>query len=134
MNERILTTLLSKYLKLHPPKDTTTYEIKYIKGNSFRFSSVQPHQIQGLLASLEGLGHKISDSPIYTGSKNRFTFKKPFDYVFIKAKNAFITPIFYKERKYKKVFLIPIKEFVKFKGKSIKITVLEEMKFETFLL
>lgn len=134
MQERQLTTEFAKYLKEHPRQDTETYEIKMVKAGSFRLSSVQPHQIEGLLASLGGLGHKISDSPIYAGSKNRFTFKKPFDYVMIIARRAYLVPIFYKPRRYKKVFLIPVKEFIKFEGKSIKMSRLEEMGFESFYL
>ena len=105
-----------------------------VKGNSFSLKSVQPHQVLGLQTSLEALGYKISDSPIYAGSKTRFTFKKPFDYVFIKAKRAYVTPIFYKPRKYKEVFLIPIQEFIKFSGKSVKMADLEKCGFEHFYL
>lgn len=130
MNERTLTTIFSKYLKEHPRSDTETYEIKYVKGNSFRLSSVQPHQIQGLETSLEALGYKISDSPIYSGSLNRFTFKKPFDYVYIKAKRAYVVPIFYKSRHYKKAFLIPVDIFKKLPSKSVKMAQLEKMKIE----
>lgn len=133
MNERQLTTLFSKYIKLHPRQDTETYEIKYVKARSFNPKVVKEHQVKGLLASLEGLGHKISDSPIYEGSKNRFTFAKPFDYVLIKARRAYVVPIFYSPRLYKKVFLIPVKEFLKFE-KSIKMDVLETMGFESFYL
>lgn len=122
MTERLLTTLFSKFLKEHPLDHSATFEIKMCKGKSFVFSSVRDHQVKGLLDSLNGLGHKISDSPIYKGSRSRFTFKKPFDYLYIKAKRAYVVPIFYSARHYKVAYLIPIQEFVELakKGKSIK--------------
>lgn len=134
VTERQLTTIFSKYLKSHPRSCTECYELKMVKGQSFALKSVQPHQVLGLQTSLEALGYKISDSPIYAGSKNRFTFKKPFDYVYIKASNAYVVPIFYKPRTYKKAFLIPVQEFVKFTGTSIKMSELETRGFENFYL
>jgi len=111
MTERQLTTELQKYFKLHPLNETVTMEIKMVKG-SFTFKSVQPHQIAGLEASLNGLQHKISDSPWGTTDKFRFTFKKPFDLVFIKANVAFVIPIFYVPHKVKTAVLIPVQSFV----------------------
>lgn len=114
MTERQLTTELQKYFKVNPLGKTVTMEIKMVKG-SFAFNSVKPHQIDGLLASLQGLQHKISDSPIYEGSKNRFTFKKPFDLIYIKADSAYVIPIFYVPHKVKTAVLIPIENFIAFK-------------------
>lgn len=127
MTERALTSLFSKFLKSHPREDTECYEFKMVKANTFNFKTVKEHQVLGLMTSLEGLWHKISDSPIYSGMKTSFTNSKPFDAVFIKAKRAYVVPIFYKERKYKRAFLIPIKEFVRLTKtrKSIKMTELE---------
>lgn len=105
-----------------------------VKGQSFAFSFVKLHQIAGLENSLEGMGYKISDAPIFAGSKTRFTFKKPFDFVYIKARHAYVVPIFYKPHNYKKVFLIPIDKFVKLKGKSIRMPDLEKLNFQTFYL
>lgn len=127
MTERILTTELQKYFKNNPLSETCTFEIKMVKG-SFAFNSVQPHQIEGLEASLRGLQHKISDSPIYEGSKNRFTFKKPFDLIYIMADYAFVVPIFYVPHKVKTAVLIPVQEFVKLKETHPKKSIhLEEL-------
>lgn len=134
MTERILTTLFSKFLKDHPLDYSATFEIKMCKGSRFDLSQVKEHQIKGLQDSLSGLGHKISDSPIYKGSHNRFTFKKPFDYIYVKAKRAYVVPIFYKPRCYKKVYLIPVSVFSTFEGKSIKMSKLDEYNFESFYL
>lgn len=105
-----------------------------VKGNTFPFKSVKEHQVAGLLKALEGFWYKISDSPIFAGMNSRYTAQKPFDGIYIKAKKAFVTPIFYKERRYKKVFLIPIQEFIKLEGKSIKFGELEKTKFESFYI
>lgn len=128
MTERSLTTIFSNYLKEHSRDFTETYEFKMVKGLSFPFKSVQPHQIIGLQQSKLGLWYKIQDSP-FGGNNQRFTSKKPFDGIWMKASEAFVVPIFYKERKYKKAFLIPIEEFLKFQGTSIKLTELESREF-----
>ena len=137
MNERSLTTLFGKYLEKHPRQDTETYEIKMCRG-SLAFSQVQPHQIDGLQASLAGLWYKISDSTWGTTEKHRFTFKKPFDGIFIKSKRAYVVAIFYSPRKYKAAVLIRVEEFIKlrdtWKKKSIKLEELDKFKFETFYL
>jgi len=138
VTERQLTTEFSKYLKLHPRKETEVYEFKMIKSKSFPLASVKEHQIAGLEDALEGLWHKISDSPIFAGMNSKFTKQKPFDAVFIKAKNAYVVPIFYEPRKFKKAFLIPVVDFVLMKDswprKSIRLEELEELGFEMISL
>jgi len=134
MTERQLTSEFANYLKKHPREDTEVYEFKMVKSKSFALSSVKEHQIKGLYDALEGLWHKISDSPIFAGMNSKFTKQKPFDAVFIKARRAYVVPIFYEPRKFKKVFLIPVREFVKFEGKSIKMIELENKGFESFYL
>lgn len=127
MTERDLNSLLGKYLKDHPRDGTETYEVKRVMAKTFNIKVVEQHQIDGLLASLEGLYQKIADQPIKQQKS------KPFDCLWIVAKRAYVVPIFWKPRKYKKVFLIPIEEFLKF-TKSVKMVELEEMAFESFNL
>jgi len=127
IKERQLNTLFGKYLKLHPREDTEVYELKRVIANCFNPNVVKQCQIDSLLASLDGLYHKIADQPSIC------QLPKPFDCLWIKATRAFLVPIFYKPRRYKKAFLIPVKEFLKF-TKSIKMTELEEMGFESFYL
>ena len=133
MTEKSLTSLFAKYIKLHPRENTECFEFKMVKSKSFNIKVVKQHQIDGLLSAGEGVWHKISDSPIYAGMKTRFTLQKPFDGVFIKSQRNYVCPIFYQPHSYKKVFLIPIKEFLKF-TKSVKMTELEAMNFESFYL
>lgn len=127
IKERALNTLFGKYLKLHPREDTETYELKRVTAKCFNPNVVKQCQIDSLRASLKGLYHKIADQPSIC------QLPKPFDCLWIKASRAYIVPIFYQPRKYKKVFLIPIKEFLKF-TKSVKMTELETMGFESFYL
>lgn len=115
MNERAVTTLFRKFLESHPPASTSTYELKYVdadKNKPFSFDQVKEHQVAGLLASLNGLGYKISDSPIYSGMKSRFTGEKPFDLLWIAAYQAFVVVVFYSARRYKKAYMIPVKRFM----------------------
>ena len=120
MTERQLLTDFSKKIKELKPTGTIVYEAKMVKTKSFRLASVAKHQVEGLLGALHGLWYKISDSPIYAGNKSRFTFKKPFDAIWIKADEAYVVPIFYTPRKRKTAYLIPVKEFAKILGKSVK--------------
>jgi len=133
VTERTLTTLLAKHFEKHPRGDTECYEVKMVKTNSFNPKVVKDHQIEGLLKANSGMWYKISDSPIFSGMKTRFTYKKPFDAVFIKARRCYIVVIFYKPRRFKKAILIPIREFQKFE-KSVKFEDLEKMGLESFYL
>lgn len=130
MTERQLNTLFGKYLINHPREDCETYELKRVLAKSFNPHTVQPHQLKGLLDSLEGMYNRIPDQPWVDGGHQK---KKPFDCLWIKAKRAYVVPIFYQPRLFKKVFLIPVKEFLKV-TKSIKMETLETMGFESFYL
>ena len=129
MNERQLTTEFSKLFTPDNVAGTAAYEFKMVKG-AFALDSVKPHQIEGLLHAKAGMWHKISDSPIYAGNKSRFTFKKPFDGVWIRAKEAYVVPVFYIPRKQKIAVLIPIEDFIKLKikhpRKSIRLNELDD--------
>lgn len=130
MTERQLNTTFGNYLMKHPRDDGEVYELKRVLAKSFNPKSVEEHQIKGIQASLEGLYYRIPDQPWVQGG---FQKKKPFDCLWIKAKRGYIVPIFWQPHKYKKVFLIPIKEFLKF-TRSVKMVELEAMGFESFYL
>lgn len=130
ITERQLNTLFGKYLKEHPRQDTEAYELKRVLAKVFNPHTVKEHQERGLLEAQMGMYHRIVDQPWVSGG---FQQSKVFDCMWVKARRSYIVPIFYQPRKFKKVFLIPIKEFLKFE-KSVKMTTLEEMGFESFYL
>lgn len=135
MTEAALTSIFAKHLKAINPKECNVYEFKMVKGNRFLFSNVKDHQIEGLLNARSGLWYKIMDSP-FGGNNQRFTSKKPFDAVWIVANNAYVVPIFYKERKYKIAVLIPIVDFLVLNKcqKSVSLLELQEMGFLEYSL
>jgi len=110
MKEVQFQTLWHKYLDENPPGYPEVYELKICKTNRFPFATVKEHQIDGLIQAEKGLFHKISDSPIFAGMKTRFTAKKPFDCLWIKA-DAYVCILFYIPRQPKIVAKIPIHEF-----------------------
>jgi hypothetical protein len=124
-------TRLGNYFNGVAPPYSITYELKLVKTKSFAFSRLPQHQIDNLLASLNGLHHKISDSPIYQGMKTRFTNPKPFDAIWIKADYAYVILCFYQPRTLKRCFFIPIEDYVQMvkfhKRKSIRM---DELGFE----
>lgn len=89
------------------------FELKIEKGTRFAYDRVAPHQIKYLDLVKNGTGcyHKISDSPIYTGMKSRFTVQKPFDCFILKG-NAFVVICWYEERKKKELHFIDIDTFI----------------------
>lgn len=100
---------------------TFACEVKLLKsdriGKGFRipFAIVKEHQIQGLVESLDGLYHKFSDVFAPTGNP---TQKKPFDFVFVKAKRAYIAFCLYVPRKRAEVFFVDVIKYELFrKGK-----------------
>ena len=104
MTEKNMQTIFGKYLQSNPPEQTEVYELKFTKTKSLRWDSVKEHQVDGLLmASQTGLYHKISDSPIFSGMKTRFTASKPFDCVYFKNIKAYVVIWFYIPRS-KKIF------------------------------
>lgn len=134
MTERELTTRFSKFLREHPRDESETYEFKMVKGHRFAINTVKPHQVEGLQRSLIGMWHKISDSPIFKGMNSKFTSQKPFDAFFIIAKRAYVVPIFYCARHYKKAYLIRIEKFLQMKQKSYLMDDLDKLGFETIYL
>lgn len=126
-NEASVTRDFKHYLEKNLPTKCTTWEFKIIKldkKKSFAFNSVQPHQVEYLLASLRGFYFKIPD----TSAINGFSSPKPFDSVYIKAKHSYVVPIFYLPRKIKTAVLIPIKDFIKIRDTHPKKSIhLEEL-------
>ena len=130
MNEANVTRDFKHWLEKNKPTTTNCYEFKLVKldkTKSFAFSQVAEHQIEYLMASLEGFWFKIPDQSAING----FSSPKPFDTIWIKATNSWVIPIFYQPRKFKTAVLIPIFEFIKlrseWKRKSIH---LGELNFE----
>jgi hypothetical protein len=130
MKESDIQTSLSKYFKTECPPYSIVYELKLIKGKSFAFDRLPPHQIDGLLNSLTGLHHKIGDSPIYHGMKTSFTNAKPFDAIWIRADFAYVVLCFYQPRILKRCFFVPIKEYLQMvKLHTRKSIRMDELKF-----
>jgi hypothetical protein len=117
MKEANIQSLFGKWLKEHWSQ-SAVFELKLEKGKAFRLDRLAQHQREGLLeAKNGGIYHKISDSlPIFGGNKHmRFTSKKPFDCLYINSP-AYVAICFYMPRKYKKLLLIPIQDFLLFEG------------------
>ena len=130
MNEKTVIIAYKHFLEKHKPPANETFEFKYInvdKTKSFSFNRVADHQVYYLMTSLNGLWFKIPDMT----SKDGHSQQKPFDTVWIVAKNAWVVVICYKTRVYKKAIKIPIKRFLEIKEcwpkKSIKICELEKL-------
>ena len=79
-------------------------------------NTVKNHQIEGLLLAKKGLYHKISDSPIFSNNKSRFTWKKPFDCVFLSVNESYIGIAFYIPKKLNNLYLVAIDDFLKLKN------------------
>lgn len=133
-NEATVTSDFKKWLDKNKPNVCTTYEFKIIKlekKKSFAFSQVAEHQVEHLMASLEGFWLKIPDMSAVNG----FSGQKPFDSVWIKAHESYVIPIFWYPRKTKLAVFIPIWEFIKLRAtwklKSIKMDELLGLGFKT---
>lgn len=133
-NEASVTRDFKHWLeKNNQPRETTCYEFKIVKldkKKSFSFNQVAEHQVEYLLASLNGFWYKISDGAAING----FSQPKPFDSIWIKSADAYVVVIFYQPRKIKTAVLIPIWEFIKlrssWKRKSIHLDELYFTKIE----
>lgn len=110
MKEAHFQTLWHKYLVDHQPESPEVYELKICKTSRFSFAAVKEHQLKGLKDAESGLFHKISDSPIFGGMKTRFTAKKPFDCLWIKA-TGYVCVLFYVPRKTKVVVKMSLYAF-----------------------
>jgi hypothetical protein len=129
VNEASVTIKWKHFIQSHPPKETETYELKFVdvsKGRKFSFDQVKDHQYLGLMTSLEGLWHKISDTVAHNGGSS----KKPCDAIWVKARGAYAVIVFYKARVFTEALKIPIKDYIRIKNtwpkKSISMTDLEK--------
>lgn len=131
MKESQLTVLFKHHIESKKPSETFVYELKMVKAGCFNPKMVADHQIAGLQCAKNGLWHKLADMSAING----FGARKPFDVVWIVAKEAYVVPVFYRARKFKTAVLIPIDDFLKIKeaGKSIKMSDCLE-RFEHFSL
>ena len=120
-------TFFGKHLKENPPKETEVYELKICKGTSLPFDSVKQHQVEGLLEARTGLYHKITDFPIFAGSKARFNRPKPFDCIVFNQTVGYVVVWFYKPRQKKIFYKIPIKQYLKLKKEATRKSFTEEM-------
>jgi len=120
-------SFFGKYLKENPPAETEVYELKICKGTSLPFDAVKEHQVKGLLKAKTGLYHKITDFPIFAGSKARFNRPKPFDCIAFNQVNGYVVVWFYKPRQKKIYYKIPIEKFLILKEQSTRKSFTEEM-------
>ncbi len=119
MKESNMQTFFGNYLKKNFPSVSTAYELKICKGNSLPFDAIKEHQIKGLKDTKDNfLYHKISDMPIFKGSKTRFTKKKPFDCLCLVKAEAYVVIWFYRPKKSKVFYLIDIDKFIEEKNYS----------------
>lgn len=111
------------------------FELKFCKGTSLPFSSLAEHQEKALLAttSEEGLFHKITDAPFFKDAQNkmRFTRPKPFDCFYLQCTPAYIVIMFWKPRKKKNVYYIPIFAFVSMRESAERKSITESMAKES---
>lgn len=126
MVEKDFQTLWGKYLMENPPQEPEAHELKLCKVKTFPFNNVKDHQIKGLLEASSGLYHRIYDQPWVA---NGFQPQKPFDCMWIKGTRGYVVICFYEPRRYKKVFKIPIDQFISLRDtwprKSIRLDQLE---------
>lgn len=131
MKESNFQTLFGKWLKVNPPKQTEVYELKFVnteRSRALPFNNVPDHQIKGLLAAEDsGLYHKITDFPMFAGSRVRFNRPKPFDCASFNKAPAFVVVWFYKPRQPKLFYKIPIKRFLDLRDKADRKSMTEEM-------
>ena len=119
--------LFGRHLKDNPPKETEVYELKICKGNSLPFNSVKQHQIDALTQTqTSSFYHKLTDPPVFYGMKTRFNVKRPFDCFCLVKVNAYLVFWFYKPRKPKQFIKVRIKDFLKLKEASSKMSFTEE--------
>lgn len=115
MKESTMQTAFTKWIKYEANEfflgESVSFELKIEKTHRFSFAKVKDHQIKGLRQSKTGMAHKISDSPIFSGQKTRFTAAKPFDCMYLKAKEAYVVVWFYVPRKPKIFYLIEVEVF-----------------------
>ena len=110
------------------------FELKFCKGTSLPFSSVAEHQEEALLAASgkgKGLFHKISDSPIFSDNKTRFTRPKPFDCFLIREYPAYVVIMWWVPRKKKRAYYIHINDWIILKETAERKSITEKMAEES---
>lgn len=124
MKERDFQTQFKKHNRING-----VFELKLCKGKSMPFSAVPEHQIKALcdISIGDGLYHKISDSPIFSGNKTRFTKPKPFDCFLLRNINAYLVVMFYVPRRRKMVYYIKITEYIDMVDMAGRKSMTEEM-------
>ena len=123
MKEKDAQTRWNHHLRRHPPEQSESYELKFVNltnEKSLRFREVADHQINALLASLDGLYYKISDiMPL-----NSSVGQKPFDCFWLIGVIGYLVIIFWEPRKKMRAYKIPVKDFIHLKNnhprKSVK--------------
>jgi len=108
------------------------FELKLCKGTSLPFSALADHQIKALLdaACGSGLFHKITDQPVFKGSKTRFTKPKPFDCFFLTNMKSYVVVMFWIPRKKKNVYYIRIDSWIDMVESASRKSLTEEMAIE----
>jgi len=102
------------------------FELKFCKGTSIRFDSVAEHQEAALLAvEGDGLYHKITDQPFLKDMN--FQRKKPFDCFNLADIPAYVVIMFWRARKKKNVYYIPINKWVYFRDRADRKSITEDM-------
>jgi len=115
MKEATLQTAMGHWLKAEGSRffnSTAVFELKIEKTHRFAFNKVKQHQVEGLQRAQDGLYHKITDAPIFSGQQTRFTAKKPFDCVYFTECRPFVVLMFYIPRAKKVIHVIPIGEYL----------------------
>jgi hypothetical protein len=105
------------------------FELKFCKGKSLPFSALAEHQEKALLAasSSSGLYHKISDFPMFAGSKVRFNSPKPFDCVYLSNMDAYVVIMWWVPRKKKNVYYLWIRDWIDMRNEAGRKSATEEM-------
>lgn len=113
MKERDIQVRFGKWLKNNPHPLSSAYELKLCKGTSLPFSAVKEHQITALLAVKDGgLYHRITDQP-WMKDRPAFTYKKPFDCLWLNKISAYVVVVFYVPRTPKIAYFIDILDWTK---------------------
>ena len=107
------------------------FELKFCKGKSLPFSALAAHQETALLAasSHAGFFHKITDQPVFAGSKVRFTKPKPWDCFLLKNMDAFVVVMWWVPVKKKKAYYIRIQDWILAREKAGRKSITEKIAY-----
>jgi len=108
------------------------FELKLCKKTSLPFNALAEHQGMALCDAFgdNGLFHKITDQPVFKGSKVRFTRPKPFDCFLLAQIPSYVVVMFYIPRKKKNVYYIRIDKWFNMVDSSGRKSLNEEMAIE----